>query len=332
MAKNKNEKIDNLFYYSGNVTSKAKDKAEKRKAKEREKRIKQQKEINKEKSQFDYDTETVINMTNKNNQKVRTEQQRKLSKKQRQVLKKQKRIKKIIKFTTLLLIIIGGTVFALVSPIFNIENIEVTNNNQLTSDTVISLSEINLGQNIFKFNKKKVKEKIKTNAYIENVNIKRKLPNKIAIEIEERSKDYNVEFLNGYAYINKQGYILEVSEQKLELPTIQGISTQTEQIVAGNRLDEEDLKKLEVVIQIINSCKDYNLDTKITNIDISNKNDYTIYMEEEKKTIYLGDDSNLSTKMLYVQAIIEENKGIEGSIYVDGDFNSKLKARFREKV
>ena len=163
MAKNKNEKIDNLFYYSGNVTSKAKDKAEKRKAKEREKRIKQQKEINKEKSQFDYDTETVINMTNKNNQKVRTEQQRKLSKKQRQVLKKQKRIKKIIKFTTLLLIIIGGTVFALVSPIFNIENIEVTNNNQLTSDTVISLSEINLGQNIFKFNKKKVKEKIKTN-------------------------------------------------------------------------------------------------------------------------------------------------------------------------
>ncbi len=332
MAKNKNEKIDNLFYYSGNVTSKAKDKAEKRKAKEREKRIKQQKEINKEKSQFDYDTETVINMTNKNNQKVRTEQQRKLSKKQRQVLKKQKRIKKIIKFTTLLLIIIGGTVFALVSPIFNIENIEVTNNNQLTSDTVISLSEINLGQNIFKFNKKKVKEKIKTNAYIENVNIKRKLPNKIAIEIEERSKDYNVEFLNGYAYINKQGYILEVSEQKLELPTIQGISTQTEQIVAGNRLDEEDLKKLEVVIQIINSCKDYNLDTKITNIDISNKNDYTIYMEEEKKTIYLGDDSNLSTKMLYVQAIIEENKGIEGNIYVDGDFNSKLKARFREKV
>lgn len=332
MAKNKNEKIDNLFYYSGNVTSKAKDKDKKRKAKEREKRIKQQKEINKEKSQFDYDTETVINMTNKNNQKVRTEQQRKLSKKQRQVLKKQRRIKRIIKFTTLLLIVIGGTVFALVSPIFNIENIEVTNNNQLTSDTVISLSEINLGQNIFKFNKKKVKGKIKTNAYIENVNIKRKLPNKIAIEIEERSKDYNVEFLNGYAYINKQGYILEVSEQKLELPTIQGISTQTEQIVAGNRLNEEDLKKLEVVIQIINSCKDYNLDTKITSIDVSNKNDYTIYMEEEKKTIYLGDDSNLSTKMLYVQAIIEENKGIEGSIYVDGDFNNKLKARFREKV
>ena len=46
--------------------------------------------------------------------------------------------------------------------------------------------------------------------------------------------------MNGYAYINNQGYILEVSQEKLDLPVIQGIKTSEEKIVAGNRLEKED--------------------------------------------------------------------------------------------
>ena len=185
-----------------------------------------------------------------------------------------------------------------------------------------------LGEN----DKNKVNKNIKTNAYIESVEIKRKLPNKVQIQIEERKQEYNVEFLNGYAYINNQGYILQISEEKQALPTIQGISTPDEQIVEGNRLNSEDLEKLEVIIQIMNICKNYELDSKITNIDISTKDEYTLYLEEEKKTIYLGDKSNLSNKMLYVQVIIEENRGKEGAIFVNGDLNNNFKPRFKEKV
>ena len=100
----------------------------------------------------------------------------------------------------------------------------------------------------------------------------------------------------------------------------------------GNRLNKEDLEKLEVVIKIMNVCKDYELDQKVSAIDISNNSDYVLYMESEKKTIYLGDNTNLSNKMLYVPAIIQENQGKEGTIYVDGDMNSNFKPRFREKV
>ena len=255
-----------------------------------------------------------------------------MSKKQRQILKKKKRIKLMLKFTALLIIIIAGIIFALVSPIFNIKEIDVSNNEQIKTETIVSLSQLNLGQNIFKFNKNKVNKNIKTNAYIESIEIKRKLPNKVQIQIEERKQEYNVEFLNGYAYINNQGYILQISEEKQALPTIQGISTPDEQIVEGNRLNSEDLEKLEVIIQIMNICKNYELDSKITNIDISTKDEYTLYLEEEKKTIYLGDKSNLSNKMLYVQVIIEENRGKEGEIFVNGDLNNNFKPRFKEKV
>lgn len=332
MTKNQKDKIDDLFYYSPINTEKTTQKEQKRKTKEREKRIKKQNSQKKVENQFDYDNEMVIKMTNKNNQKQEEKTKQKMSKKQRQILKKKKRIKLMLKFTALLIIIIAGIIFALVSPIFNIKEINVSNNNQINTETIISLSQLNLGQNILKFNKNKVNKNIKTNAYIESVEIKRKLPNKVQIQIEERKQEYNVEFLNGYAYINNQGYILQISEEKQSLPTIQGISTPDEQIVEGNRLNSEDLEKLEVIIQIMNICKNYELDSKITNIDISTKDEYTLYLEEEKKTIYLGDKSNLSNKMLYVQVIIEENRGKEGAIFVNGDLNNNFKPRFKEKV
>ena len=63
MTKQQREEIDNLYNLSNNTAKKEKE--EKEKAKEREKRIKQRK--NEQKDQFDFDTETVIGMTNKNN-------------------------------------------------------------------------------------------------------------------------------------------------------------------------------------------------------------------------------------------------------------------------
>ena len=328
MTKQQKNQIDNLYDFTNNIVSEEKE--NKKKIKEREDRIRQRKIQQKE--QFDLDTETVIGMTNKNNQKKMHENQSRITKKQAQILKKKKKIKKIIKLITLLVIIVGGVVFALVSPIFNIKEINVLNNEQILTETIVSLSQLQIGQNIFRFNKNKVQNEIKTNPYIESVTIKRKIPNKVEITIEERKKNYNVEFLNGYAYINNQGYILEISEQKLDLPVIQGISTDVEDITEGNRLNTQDLNKLEIVIQIMNICKDYELDTKVSTIDITNKSDYILYMEEEKKIIHLGDETNLSNKMLYVPAILEENKDKEGTIYVNGDINNNFKPRFWEKV
>lgn len=331
MTNKQKEKFDDLYRFSNeNQIFQEDEKIKRKKTKDREKRIKKIKE--EQKKQFDLDTETVIGMTNRNNQRKEQINKSKMTKKQAQILRKKKKIKRIIKFFTLLILIIGGIIFALVSPIFNITDIQVNNNEQISPETIISLSKLEIGQNLFRFNKSKTIKEIKTNPYIENITIKRKIPNKVEITVEERKRNFNVEFLNGYAYINNQGYILEISEQKLDLPVIQGISTEQEQIVEGNRLNVQDLEKLETIIQIMNICKDYELYDKVTSIDISNKTNYILYMEEEKKTVYLGDESNLTNKMLYLPTILSKNQGKEGTIYLNGDLNNNFKPRFKEKV
>lgn len=334
MSKKLKEAQMNLYYMKNGQDKNAtihNSKEDKKKAKEREKRIKQNKKQN-QKNDFDIETETVIQMTNRNNRKKAEQKRKEISKQERKRKKRNKKIKFFLKLIVLVGLISGGIVFALTSPIFNIKDIKVLNNSQISTDTIISLSELKYDENIFKFYSKNVIEKIKENPYIENVKIHRKFPNTIEIDIEERVPKYSVDYMGKYAYINNQGYLLEISEDSKKLPIILGVSTAEENIVPGNRLNNDDLTKLEDVIKIMNNAKENNLDTKVTSIDISDKSDYIIYLEEEKKKVHLGDNTNLSNKMLYVVAIMEKEKEKEGDIYVNGDLNNKFQPYFKEKV
>ena len=129
---------------------------------------------------------------------------------------------------------------------------------------------------------------------------------------------------NQYAYINNQGYILEISDIKLEVPTITGYITEI--LEPGNRLIEEDLEKLNTVIQILKTAKEKGLDSKITNISIEDEKDFVITVESENKIIHLGDSSNINDKFIMLKAVLEDNVGVKGEIFVK-DLN---KVFFRE--
>ena len=303
-----------------------------KKQKEREKRLNQKKKVEEKEEEFDLDTETVINMTNKNKIKKDEEKRKKITREEKKRRKRIKRIKFFVKLFLLVGIIAGGITFALTSPIFNITDINVIDNVTIPSDTIVSLSGLKSGENIFKFYKGDVINNIKENPYVESVEVHRKFPSTIEINITERVATYNIDFMGKYAYINTQGYILEISDDSKGMPVIQGATTNENDIVPGNRLNEEDLGRLEQVIRIMNAAKKAGLDGQVTTIDISDKNEYSIYLNDEKKTVYLGDGSNLSNKMLYVQAIVEKEKGNEGEIFADGDLNNGFHPYFRQKI
>lgn len=332
MAKNKQKEINFLYMDQEQQQRESIDEMmKKKKAKEREKRIKENNKKQIE-DKFDFETETVIQMTNKNKIEKDRKEQKEAIKLEQKRKKRNKRIKNILKVLLMLLIVIGGITFAMVSTIFNIKEIKVIDNEQISSDTVISLSELSSNQNIFRFNKLQVENNIKTNPYIENVEIHRKIPNTVEIKVTERVHSYSVSFMGKFAYVNTQGYVLEISEDSKGKIIIYGTSTNEEEITLGSRLNSEDLNKFSDVIKITDIAKENGLLEKITSIDISNKNDYIIYMENEQKSVHLGDNTNLSNKMLYVLAILEKEQGHAGDIFVNGDLNNKFQPYFREKL
>ena len=333
MGKNKKEAQMNLYYMNQGQAKKqmTETKAKKQKDKEREKRIREKKQQNAN-DEFELETETVIQMTNKNRIKKEEQKRKELTKQERKRKKRIKKIKLFLKIILFLGLITGTIIFALTSPIFNTKEIKILNNSQVPTDTIISLSGLKIDENIFKFYGGNIINKVKENPYIENVKVHRKLPNTVEINIEERIAQYSLEYMGKYAYINTQGYILEISEDSKGYPIIQGITTAEGDINPGNRLNNEDLSRLEDVIKIMSSAKENGLEGKVTSIDIGNDNEYSIYLEAERKKVYLGDNTNLSNKMLYVVAIVEQEKEKEGYIFVNGDLNNKFQPYFREKV
>jgi cell division protein FtsQ len=271
---------------------------------------------------------------NKNNKKIKKEEPKEKNKKATKHKKnkksktKKKLNKVLVTIITAIVLLIIIAIFALTAPIFNITEIDVEGNQNIAEATIINLSGLKKGENIFRFNKSVI-SKIKENPYIENVQISRNLPGDIIITVEEREIKYQINLINGYTYIDKSGYILENSAEKKDVPVLVGLSVTEDQLLNDKRLEIEDLEKLNQISKIIESAKTINIDKLITEINIDE--DYVLYLESESKKIYIGDTTNLTNKMLYIQKILENEQGKQGSVFVNGDISAGFKPYFREE-
>ena len=292
---------------------------------------------------FNFNTEIVLGI-NKSKEKEKEEKKAKKNKKtnnkknkhkkrnnkKHYEAKKKKPNKLVITIITTIVLLIIITIFALMAPIFNITSIEVQGNNKINKEEIISLSNLKKGDNIFRFNKSII-SKIKENAYIESAEIKRNLPGTVIISIKERTVKYQINIINGYTYIDKNGYILEHSSTKSDVPVIAGLKSTENVLLNEKRLQDEGLETLNDVSKILDAAKTIGKDNIITEINVENKHDYILYLESENKRIYIGDTSNLTNKMLYVQRILEGEQGKSGTAYVNGDISAGFKPYFREE-
>ena len=267
--------------------------------------------------------------SSKNNNKKQV--QKETIKEQEKRNKKKRKIVGIIKYGSLAILFVIVILCAMFSPLFNIKTIEVEGNELISKNEIISLSQIQIDENTFKLNKRKIIKQIKENAYIDEVTIARKLPSNIIIKVEERKPAYLLEYAGSYIYLDKQGYMLEINTEKLELPILQGASTETSDFAVGNRLCEEDLEKLSSLIKIMELAKINEISNLITRIDIENKQNIKLIFETKDKIAYLGDSTNLIDKIPLVKKILEENESKAGEIFVNMDLN-KENPIFRERV
>lgn len=267
---------------------------------------------------------------------AKREEKERLKRQRPQITEKQarqiKKVKKTLINVSLIILIITAITLFLLSPIFSIENISIKNNEKLSQEEIISLSQIEKGTNLFKIRNAEIKNNIKENAYVDEVKVNRILPNTIEITVTERQVAYLLEYGSSYAYIDEQGYILEISSENItDKIKIRGYKTTEDNIKPGNRLIKEDLNKLNDVAIITDTAKNSGINAQITSINIENQNEYSLYMESEKKTVHIGSISNLDTKMLYLQVMLEKEKDNEGEIFLNIDFKTK-NPYFKEKV
>jgi len=352
MKKSKGQTIDLLYSNKKDISKKTKSKSNKSKNTTKNKNAKTKKTQNND-NIINLDKEIIIGLTprkeeekeqkntvnkktdNKKTkaknkkvtpQKIKKDNSKSITKKEN---KKKKRKIIIIKWILIVVVFCVTIILFMMSSVFNIKEIVVVNNNKISSQEILNLSTLTTGVNMFKITNRTIREGIKTNAYIEDVVIKRNINGIVTLDIKERQATYMLKYLNEYVYINNQGYMLEISEDVLQVPVIKGFSTTNEEIKAGNRLNTDDLQKLDDVIKIIETSKNTPLVNIITEIDISNSSDYKLTITSENKTVRLGEMTNINIKLQMAGKVFEAESGKVGEIYFQDDGK---KAVFKEHV
>lgn len=244
----------------------------------------------------------------------------KLNKQKELELKRRKKRKITMIVIILLAIITAICVYLLTAEVFNIQEIEIEGNQQLPKEEIQELSEVKIGDNIFSTLEIVVRVKLKQNGYIKDITLEKSYPNKIKIIVEEREKEYQVLTETGcYVYIDGQGYIIDYSLEKLEIPTITGMEYSEANIQKIKRLEEKDLEKMENILHIMQQAEKIEIVNQVQQIDT--KGEYILHLNSDSIIINLGDATNLNNRMYYVKAIMQKENGNSGTIYVNGNLN-----------
>lgn len=278
------------------------------------------------------DDEIIIGIkkTNKKILKRKAKRKTNKSKNKKDEVQKEKNLN-ILKAIALICVFGVLMIVLFSSSLFNISTILVEGNSKLSDEKVISISSIELHTNMFALNKSQIKSKLKENSYIENVKISRKLPSTLVINIDERIPTYMLQFADSYVYINNQGYMLEISNEKIDVPILTGFTTDLSNIKPGNRINSDDLKKMGMVIKIYQTLENNDIAEILSKIDMSNEKNYTLFFDSEQKKAYLGNASDLSTRIVCLKGILETMAGKSGEIFLNVDLNTE-KPYFRENV
>lgn len=196
-----------------------------------------------------------------------------------------KRIKRRRFFRTLLLMIVFIIFFKLLreSNYFEIKSIEVKGNNHIKKEFVQDKSNINPNVNIFKVSVLKSRKNIEEIPYVKDVTVKRKFPNKIIINITERTEIVQFKNNNKFINIDNDGIILDIiDKERKNLVLIEGfefkdvitkknIGEQVNQYIKN--IDDEEFLGSLMKIEILNRFKEIKLskDKKINLITSENK-------------------------------------------------------------
>lgn len=222
-----------------------------------------------------------------------------------------KRRKKIV-FLTLVSVAITGVVLCK-APFFNIKSIKVTGNKMIKKEGIINDKAV-LGSNIFLLDTNKIKDLVLKNPYIKSATIKRVVPSTLNIQVEERKMFYKIKADSKIYVLNNELYIMEIldDDKNLSLVEIEGLPI--ENIRIGEKIsNNEEVNK--ILYDIATSLIDKNKESIFTSVDVTKKNDISIFTEGVE--IVLGRASELDEKYKKAMEILSSSKvNVEGG-YID---------------
>lgn len=243
-----------------------------------------------------------------------------LSKLDNELILKRRKKKKIKKLFMLFIMLLSICVtLCLKLPYFNIMNIQVNGNKNISIKEVIALSNIKVGNNIFYLNLKESENNILSNPYISTVTVTRKLPATLIISVKEREAVFYNTKDSKYFIIDKAGVALQKRDdiKGMKLIKLDGIDFSKCEV--GKPVQDSDKRKVDAVVNLGDIVCNSKISQGLTLVDVSSSIDIKVYYGDI--CIKFGNADDIDKKFNKALNILDrkELKGVKG--YIDVSFN-----------
>lgn len=210
-------------------------------------------------------------------------------------------------YIVIVLVLTAGVGVALSTTVFfNVETIIVTGEAQQYSVTdIVKSADVCTGDNLLKLDTDKVADRIYNDEsliYIERVDVKKKFPDELVINVEKCRESYNIVYDNGILLTSATGKIISNSMEAAEgLPIFYGYLPA--ELSMGKKLVSQDEQK-DKIFYLFTKIMSRELSSPITSVDMTDKYDIRVCFDD--RIIFdLGNWNELEYKITLAETVID---------------------------
>jgi len=235
------------------------------------------------------------------------------------LLHRRKKRKKV-RFLILLVIIMISTLITLCIklPYFNITKLEILGNSNASKTQINDSVKGKLGSNIISASFNDSKDQIMKNPYVLGVTLKKVLPNKVIITIQEKVAVFYGKVNSFYYILDNEGFILEKRSNIKDMNLVKLTGFSYEKYEVGDLIGAKDDRKISILKELTTIIDEYrkaNSNSNITMVDVSDVLDVKVYSGE--MCIKFGTTLDLKNKFNKAINIITQLKYEGEKGYVD---------------
>lgn len=222
----------------------------------------------------------------------------------------------LVTFVLSLILLVGLTVYKLsTSSEYILKKVEFKGNTVHVYDELLEASKLSVGDELYSISKSQIAGNIEELTYVEDVKIKRKLPDTLIITVNEYESKYMAynKDTDKYLRLNSQGVIIEEAKPEEKKDTellVYGINFDDE-IKFKTKIVELEKEKLEFYERVKDVYDKIDFDKKITSIEFKEK---TIILTLDYDICIILEDNNLDYKLTFLKSILGEIQGKAGTI------------------
>ncbi|MCL2163138.1 MAG: FtsQ-type POTRA domain-containing protein [Oscillospiraceae bacterium] len=245
------------------------------------------------------------------------------------------KVKRVVRTLIITFIFLFLLVALAYSPLFSISGIDITGVQYYSKRQIVENSGLVIGQNgfmalsgkgvlnYFSLRCTEAEESIvESSPYVKKVYAKYKLPDRIVIEIEERSRSVIIPYQDLGLLVDEEGYVIDIIRdyQDFGLPVVKGVEFDGYSL--GKRLVVKNEQHLDMVITLVSALRQSDRDSDgegfltyvVSLMDISDLKNIKLFIGNEF-VVNLGDGKDIhyrisALKEIYFRGLSEGEKGL----------------------